>query len=110
MRQRAMREAKNAARFQHPNAIVVFDIAEHDADPCLVMEYLNGPSLSTILAEEGTLPLGQFARIGEQVASALVAAHRAGIVHRDVKPGTSSSTRPAPRRSPTSASRARRAT
>ncbi|MFJ7216807.1 protein kinase [Amycolatopsis sp. NPDC098790] len=87
MRQRAMREAKNAARFQHPNAIVVFDIAEHNGDPCLVMEYLDGPSLSTILAEEGTLPLGRVARIGEQVASALVAAHRAGIVHRDVKPG-----------------------
>ncbi|MBE8516717.1 protein kinase [Amycolatopsis sp. H6(2020)] len=87
MRQRAMREAKNAARFQHPNAIVVFDIAEHNGDPCLVMEYLNGPSLSTILSEEGTLPLGRVARIGEQVASALVAAHRAGIVHRDVKPG-----------------------
>jgi serine/threonine protein kinase len=87
MRQRAMREAKNAARFQHPNAIVVFDIAEHNGDPCLVMEYLNGPSLSTILAQEGALPLGRIARIGEQVASALVAAHRAGIVHRDVKPG-----------------------
>ncbi|RSN22952.1 serine/threonine protein kinase [Streptomyces sp. WAC 05977] len=87
MRQRAMREAKNAARFQHPNAIVVFDIAEHGGDPCLVMEYLNGPSLSAIIAEEGTLPLGRVAKIGEQVASALVAAHRAGIVHRDVKPG-----------------------
>jgi serine/threonine protein kinase len=87
MRQRAMREAKNAARFQHPNAIVVFDIAEHGGDPCLVMEYLEGRSLSALLAEQVTLPLGQVARIGEQVASALVAAHRAGIVHRDVKPG-----------------------
>nr|WP_221472829.1 serine/threonine-protein kinase [Amycolatopsis umgeniensis] len=87
MRQRAMREAKNAARFQHPNAIVVFDIAEDGGDPCLVMEYLNGPSLSAIISEEGTLPLGRVAKIGEQVASALVAAHRAGIVHRDVKPG-----------------------
>ncbi len=87
MRQRAMREAKNAARFQHPNAIVVFDIAEHSGDPCLVMEFLNGPSLSAVLAEQGTLPVGQVARIGEQVAAALVAAHRAGIVHRDVKPG-----------------------
>ncbi|ATY10962.1 serine/threonine protein kinase [Amycolatopsis sp. AA4] len=87
MRQRAMREAKNAARFQHPNAIVVFDVAEHGGDPCLVMEYLNGPSLSAVLAEQGTLPVGQVARIGEQVAAALVAAHRAGIVHRDVKPG-----------------------
>jgi len=87
MRQRAMREAKNAARFQHPNAIVVFDIAEHGGDPCLVMEYLEGRSLSALLNEQTTLPLAQVARIGEQVASALVAAHRAGIVHRDVKPG-----------------------
>ncbi|GAA1944772.1 serine/threonine-protein kinase [Amycolatopsis minnesotensis] len=86
-RQRAMREAKNAARFQHPNAIVVFDIAEHGGDPCLVMEYLPSKSLSAILAEQPTLPLAQVARIGEQVAAALVAAHRAGIVHRDIKPG-----------------------
>ncbi|MFC4000960.1 protein kinase [Prauserella oleivorans] len=87
VRQRAMREAKNAARFQHPNAIVVFDIAEHAGDPCLVMEYLPSRSLSAILAEHGTLPVPEVARIGEQVAAALVAAHRAGIVHRDIKPG-----------------------
>ncbi|TVT28403.1 serine/threonine protein kinase, partial [Amycolatopsis rhizosphaerae] len=86
MRQRAMREAKNAARLQHPNAIVVFDVAEHDGDPCLVMEYLPSKSLSAVIAEHGTLPLGQVVKIGEQVASALVAAHRAGIVHRDIKP------------------------
>ncbi|AXB48471.1 serine/threonine-protein kinase [Amycolatopsis albispora] len=86
-RQRAMREAKNAARFQHPNAIVVFDIAQHDGDPCLIMEYLPSRSLAAVLAENPTLPLPQVARIGEQVAAALVAAHRAGIVHRDVKPG-----------------------
>ncbi|WP_414636117.1 serine/threonine-protein kinase [Amycolatopsis sp.] len=86
MRQRAMREAKNAARFQHPNAIVVFDIAEHGGDPCLVMEYLPSRSLSAVLSEQTTLPLAQVAKIGQQVASALVAAHRAGIVHRDIKP------------------------
>lgn len=87
VRQRAMREAKNAARFQHPNAIVVFDIAEHDGDPVLVMEYLPSQSLSAILGERGPLPVPEVARIGEQVAAALVAAHRAGIVHRDIKPG-----------------------
>ncbi|GAA5059228.1 serine/threonine-protein kinase [Nocardia callitridis] len=87
MRQRAIREARNAARFQHPNAIVVFDITEHDGDPCLVMEYLKSKSLAAVIGEEGTLPLTQVARIGEQVASALISAHQAGIVHRDVKPG-----------------------
>ncbi|MVU83279.1 protein kinase [Nocardia sp. ET3-3] len=87
VRQRAAREARNAARFQHPNAIVVFDITEHEGDPCLVMEYLPSQSLAVVLSAQGTLPLPQVARIGEQVASALIAAHRAGIVHRDVKPG-----------------------
>jgi serine/threonine protein kinase len=87
VRQRASREARNAARFQHPNAIVVFDITDHEGDPCLVMEYLPSQSLAVVLSAQGTLPLPQVARIGEQVASALVAAHRAGIVHRDVKPG-----------------------
>ncbi|MBF6177008.1 serine/threonine-protein kinase [Nocardia otitidiscaviarum] len=87
VRQRAAREARNAARFQHPNAIVVFDITEHEGDPCLVMEYLPSQSLAVVLSSQGTLPLPQVARIGEQVASALIAAHRAGIVHRDVKPG-----------------------
>ncbi|MEV6773078.1 serine/threonine-protein kinase [Nocardia sp. NPDC051030] len=87
VRQRAAREARNAARFQHPNAIVVFDILEHEGDPCLVMEYLPSQSLAVVLSAQGTLPLPQVARIGEQVASALIAAHRVGIVHRDVKPG-----------------------
>ncbi|WP_330231910.1 protein kinase [Nocardia sp. NBC_00508] len=87
VRQRAIREARNAARFQHPNAIVVFDITEHEGDPCLVMEYLKSKSLAAVIGAQGTLPLTQVARIGEQVASALIAAHQAGIVHRDVKPG-----------------------
>ncbi|MFF0612491.1 protein kinase [Nocardia tengchongensis] len=87
VKQRAAREARNAARFQHPNAIVVFDITEHEGDPCLIMEYLPSQSLAVVLSAQGTLPLPQCARIGEQVASALIAAHRAGIVHRDVKPG-----------------------
>lgn len=87
VRQRAIREARNAARFQHPNAIVVFDITEHNGDPCLVMEYLKSKSLAGVISTEGMLPLTQVARIGEQVASALIAAHHAGIVHRDVKPG-----------------------
>ncbi len=87
LRQRAIREARNAARFQHPNAIVVFDITEHGGDPCLVMEYLKSRSLAMVISANGPLPLPQVARIGTQVASALIAAHQAGIVHRDVKPG-----------------------
>jgi eukaryotic-like serine/threonine-protein kinase len=85
-RRRAMREARIAARLQHPNAIAVFDVAEHDGDPCLVMEYLESRSLSKLLSERGALPVQEIAAVGRQVASALAAAHAAGIVHRDIKP------------------------
>ena len=86
-RRRAMREARIAARLHHRNAVALLDVAEHDGDPCLVMEFVNARSLSAVLAERGTLPPEQVAAIGSQVAAALAAAHAAGIVHRDVKPG-----------------------
>ena len=86
-RRRAMREGRLAARLQHRNAIALFDVAEHDGDPCLIMEYLPSRSLSLVLADRGTLSPQEAAQIGEQVATALTAAHAAGIVHRDVKPG-----------------------
>ena len=85
-RARALREARIAARLQHPNAIVVYDVAEHDGEPCLVMEYLPARSLAAVLDEGGCLPVSEVASIGAQVASALAAAHTAQIVHRDVKP------------------------
>ncbi len=86
-RQRSMREGRIAARLQHQNAIAVFDVAEDEGQPVLVMEYLPSKSLATVLAERGTLPPLEVARIGTQVAAALSAAHMAGIVHRDLKPG-----------------------
>jgi serine/threonine protein kinase len=86
-RARALREARIAARLQHPNAIVVYDVAEHDGEPCLVMEYLPSRSLAAVLGERCQLPVPEVASIGRQIASALAAAHAAQIVHRDVKPG-----------------------
>ncbi|HYQ69192.1 serine/threonine-protein kinase [Actinophytocola sp.] len=85
-RRRCMREGRIAARLTHPNAITVYDVAEHDGDPWLIMEYLPSKSLAGLLSEQGTIPPTEAARIGAQVASALVAAHAAGIVHRDIKP------------------------
>jgi serine/threonine protein kinase len=85
-RRRCMREGRIAARLAHPNAVTVYDVAEQDGDPWLVMEYLPSKSLAMVLSERGTLSPQEAARIGTQVASALVAAHAAGIVHRDIKP------------------------
>ncbi|MGH3825852.1 MAG: serine/threonine-protein kinase [Pseudonocardiaceae bacterium] len=93
-RDRAMREGRIAARLKHPNAIHVYDVALEAATgasdqvvPWLVMEYLPARSLAEVLAERGTLAPREAAGIGRQVAAALAAAHAAGIVHRDVKPG-----------------------
>ncbi|HEX6345737.1 serine/threonine-protein kinase [Umezawaea sp.] len=86
-RTRAMREARIAARLQHPNAIVVYDVVVEDDLPWIVMEYLPSRSLAALVEERGPLNPAEAARIGERIARALAAAHAKGIVHRDVKPG-----------------------
>nr|WP_246300434.1 serine/threonine-protein kinase [Actinopolyspora biskrensis] len=86
-RERSMREGRIAARLQHQNAIAVFDVAEEDGQPVLVMEYLPSTSLASRISDGGLLPPIEAAGIGAQVAGALAAAHLAGIVHRDLKPG-----------------------
>ncbi|MGW5387328.1 serine/threonine-protein kinase [Nocardia sp. NPDC003963] len=85
-RKRALREGRIAARLHHPNAISVFDVADEDGQPWLVMEYMNAPSLASRLNLDGTMGPLEVAKLGAQAAAALAAAHDAGIVHRDVKP------------------------
>lgn len=84
---RAMREARLTAALHHPHAVQVFDVVEHEGQPCLVMQLIESTPLSTLLEEHGTLTPRETARIGAQVGAALAAAHRLRIVHRDVKPG-----------------------
>ncbi|QQQ73545.1 serine/threonine protein kinase [Saccharothrix sp. 6-C] len=83
---RAAREARIAARLQHPNAVTVHDVVQDEGKPVLVMEYLPARTLAELIAR-GPLPAERVTAIGAQVAGALAAAHAAGIVHRDVKPG-----------------------
>ncbi|MER7481128.1 protein kinase [Streptomyces sp. NPDC126510] len=84
---RMQREARAAARVRHPGVIAVHDIAQVDGRPVIVMELVDGPSLDDVLRERGTLDPGEVAGIGAKVMDALAAAHRAGVLHRDVKPG-----------------------
>ncbi len=86
LRARAMREARAAARLSHPGAITLFDVLNERGRAFIVMELVKARTLAEIVAKEGPLPPATVARIGLQVASALDAAHRAGIIHRDVKP------------------------
>src|SRR4051812_27330558 len=86
-RNRVIREARITARLHHPNAVTLYDVIDHDGHPCLIMQFVPSVSLSNLLREHGPLPLAVVSRIGADVASALVAAHAVGIVHRDVKPG-----------------------
>ncbi len=86
LRQRVLREARSAGRLQHPGLVPVFDVLDADGRPWIVMELVDGHSLAEIIRDEGPLPRERVARIGISLAYALEAAHRTGIVHRDVKP------------------------
>ena len=82
---RFVREAKAASALNHPHIVTIHDIDTDQGVDFLVMEYLDGTPLDKLIPKEG-LPADQAIDIGEQIASALGAAHAAGIVHRDVKP------------------------
>ncbi|MFE1839959.1 protein kinase domain-containing protein [Streptomyces sviceus] len=87
LRLRMQREARAAARVRHPGVVAVHDVAEVDGRPLIVMELVEGPSLDQVLRKQGTLDPREAAGIGAKVMDALAAAHGAGVLHRDVKPG-----------------------
>jgi hypothetical protein len=83
---RLMREARLAARLNHPNAVAVYDVVLEGGQPDVIMEYVPGQTLADRIGRAGRLPVGEGARVGAAVADALSDAHGLGIVHRDVKP------------------------
>ncbi len=91
LHERFQREARVVAGLRHPNIVQVFDFDLIDGQPFIVMEYVNGPSLSAYLRSlherQGRVPIGQIARLLPMLSSALDYAHSQGIVHRDIKPG-----------------------
>ncbi len=87
LRERAIREARAIARLDHPNVVRVFDVVFGGDDPWIVMELVPSRSLYVTIRDGGPMPPHQAARIGLGVLAGLGAAHRAGLLHRDVKPG-----------------------
>jgi serine/threonine protein kinase len=81
-----MREARSAAALNHPNAVAIYDVVNHDERPWLVMEYVAGQTLADEIARDGRLLPRRVADIGAQLAAALAVAHERHIVHRDIKP------------------------
>src|SRR5438874_313450 len=84
--ERSLREARAIARLNHPNVVRIYDVVSREPWPWIVMEYVPSRSLHQVIEEDGPLSPTEVARIGLAVLAALCAAHRAGIVHRDVKP------------------------
>jgi len=86
MRARVLREARAAARLNHPGAVTLYDVINEQGHAFIVMELIHAPTLADVVDTEGPLDPRRAASVGLQVTAALAAAHQAGIVHRDVKP------------------------
>jgi len=83
---RLLREARAVGKLRHPNIVPVFEAGEHDGQPWLVFEYIEGRTLARLLRDDGALTGARAAALMSGVLDALDEAHRQGIVHRDLKP------------------------
>lgn len=86
LRERFDREARAVSRLSHPHICTLFDVGHHEGHDFLVMELLEGETLADRLSR-GPMSMPQLLRTGAEIAHALDAAHRAGLIHRDLKPG-----------------------
>jgi serine/threonine protein kinase len=85
-RKRFQREAQTVARLKHPNIVTLHDVGEEGDQLYMVMEFVDGPDLASLLKGRGRLPLSEALPILQDVASALDYAHSQGVIHRDIKP------------------------
>lgn len=83
---RFVREARTAAQLNHPNAVAVYDVARKDTTTYIVMELVVGANAQELIDQRGGLPVKEATRIVADACRALAAAHKAGLIHRDIKP------------------------
>jgi TonB family protein len=86
LRERFAREARAAGRLRHQNIVTIFDVGEHGGDPFIAMEFLAGETLAELIRDGARLSLSRRLKLIEEACDGLAYAHRAGLVHRDVKP------------------------
>jgi serine/threonine protein kinase len=86
VKMRAMREARSAAKLNHPGVVTIYDVIQDEGQAYIVMEYVEAPTLAGIVKREGPLSVQRTAELGLEVLDALQNAHAKGVVHRDVKP------------------------
>src|SRR5581483_10042348 len=82
-----VREARAAARIQHPGVAAIYDVVSGGDSPYIVMQLVEGRPLAELIADQGPLPPYRVADIGRQVLAALVAGHLVGVLHQDPEPG-----------------------
>src|SRR5262245_39396782 len=84
-RERFAREARSAGRLHHPNVLTIFDVGEHAGQPFIAMEYIQGETLAALIRQQKGISLGQRLRWMEDLCAGLHYAHRAKVIHRDIK-------------------------
>jgi serine/threonine protein kinase len=85
LRERFMREARSAGRLRHVNIVTIFDVGEHDNQRFIAMEYVEGENLSNLISRKAALSVSRKIQVMDELSAALQYAHRAGIIHRDIK-------------------------
>jgi tetratricopeptide (TPR) repeat protein/predicted Ser/Thr protein kinase len=86
-RKRFLTEARSASALNHPNVVTIYEIGNDQERDFIAMEYVEGRDLQAVINERGRLPLDELLVIGKQIAAGVAAAHKAGVLHRDLKPG-----------------------
>ena len=84
---RFLAEAQILAKLEHPNIVQVYDLLEHEDSWFIVMQYVEGTTLANVIEYEAPMPYRRVSPICKQILAALSYAHRAGVIHRDIKPG-----------------------